>query len=98
MRAAGMSVYKILSYAMLPALLVAGGGVLVGEYVLPDAERMARLERRQDFYGRCHCAGIRVWLRDGDAFVHAELIHENTLLGLRWLIFDEGKRLIKSNS
>ena len=59
MRAAGLSVYKILSYAMLPALLVAGGGVLVGEYVLPDAERMARLERRQATSTQMPCAGIR---------------------------------------
>ena len=96
MRAAGMSIYKILSYAMLPALLVAGGGVLVGEYVLPDAERMARLERRQaTSTANAIAPEYGIWLRDGDAFVHAELIHENTMLGLRWLIFDEGKRLIK---
>ena len=96
MRAAGMSVYKILSYAMLPALLVAGGGVFVGEYVLPDAERMARLERRQaTSIADAIAPEYGIWLRDGDAFIHAELIHENTLLDLRWLIFDEGKRLTK---
>ena len=95
MRAAGMSVYKILSYAMLPALLVAGGGVLVGEYVLPDAERMARLSAGRRPLADAIAPEYGIWLRDGDAFIHAELIHENTLLGLRWLIFDEGKRLIK---
>ena len=79
MRAAGLSVYKILSYAMLPALLVAGGGVLVGEYVLPDAERMARLERRQATSTADAIAPeYGIWLRDGNAFIHAELIHENT--------------------
>ena len=70
--------------------------MLVGEDVLPDAERMARLERRQATSTADAIAPeYGIWLRDGDAFVHAELIHEDTLLGLRWLIFDEGKRLIK---
>ena len=45
MRASGLSTYQIVGYAMLPAALVALVGTAVGELVLPQAERDARLGR-----------------------------------------------------
>lgn len=94
MRAAGVSTLKILGFAAAPALLFAVGGTLVGEFVLPEAEREARLGRQQ---ARAETETIApefgVWTRDGEAFLHLAAVREERISGLTWYVFDEQQKL-----
>lgn len=96
MRAAGVSVYRILGFAMVPALIISFMGVLIGEYLLPDAERLARLERRQATSAiEAISPEYGIWLRDQSSFLHVESMSGEEMTGLRWLVFDSEKRLIE---
>lgn len=99
MRAAGVSVYRILAFAMTPALIISLIGVLIGEYVLPDAERLARLERRQATSAMDAISpDYGIWLRDQSSFLHIESMNDEEMTGLRWLVFDEVNRLVSVRS
>ena len=95
MRASGLSTYNIVGYAMLPAIFVALLGTVVGEFVLPKAERDARLGRQQ---AREQTETIApefgVWTRDGSAFLHLESVRDNQIKGLKWFVFDDNQTLI----
>ena len=99
MRASGLSTYRIVGYAILPAALVALLGTAIGEFVLPQAERDARLGRQQ---AREQTETIApefgVWTRDGLAFLHLESVRDHQIKGLKWYLFDANQTLILTRS
>ncbi|MBT5464460.1 MAG: LptF/LptG family permease, partial [Gammaproteobacteria bacterium] len=95
MRASGLSTYQIVGYAMLPAALVALVGTAVGEFVLPQAERDARLGRQQAReQAETIAPEFGVWTRDGLAFLHLESVRDHQIKGLNWYLFDDSQTLI----
>jgi lipopolysaccharide export system permease protein len=95
MRASGISVFRILGFAMVPALAFALLGTLLGEFLLPSAEREARLGRQQ---ARAQTETIApefgVWTRDGEAFLYLEAVNNDQITGLEWLVFDDQQSLV----
>jgi lipopolysaccharide export system permease protein len=84
MRASGLSTYQIVGYAMLPAAFVALVGTAVGEFVLPEAERDARLGRQQAReQAETIAPEFGVWTRDGKAFLHLESVRDHQIKGLK---------------
>lgn len=95
MRAAGMSVLRIVGAAMKVGLLLALLVVLVGEFLVPETERFAE-------QGRAAALNIRIkqqkdlglWLRDGTSYVHVgEVLPDLSLLRVDIYQFDEQDRL-----
>lgn len=95
MRAAGVSVLRIVGAAIKVGLALAILTVLIGEFVVPQSERMAE-------QGRAKALKIRIkqqndfglWLRDGPAYVHiGEVLPDLTLLRVDIYEFDKNDRL-----
>lgn len=97
MRSAGMSVLRIVGAAMKVGLVLAVFAVLVGEYLVPETERLAeqgraealkiRIKQQQDF---------GLWLRDGPAYVHVgEVLPDLSLLNVDIYEFDARDRLVR---
>ena len=94
-RAAGVSVLRIVGAAMKVGLVLAVIAVLMGEFLVPETERLAE-------QGRTTALKIRIkqqndfglWLRDGPAYVHVgEVLPDLTLLKVDIYQFDENDRL-----
>lgn len=95
MRAAGVSVLRIVRAATQVGLVLAIAAVAIGEFVVPETERLAEV-------GRAEALKIRIkqqkdfglWMRDSQAFVHVdEVLPDLTLLGVDIYRFDERQQL-----
>lgn len=100
MRAAGVSVLRIVGAAMRVGLVLAVLVVVVGEFLLPETERMAE-------QGRAVALKIRIkqqndfglWLRDGPAYVHVgEVLPDLSLLKVDIYQFDDQDHLRQHTS
>lgn len=94
-RAAGVSVLRIVGAAMKVGVVLAVVAVLIGEFLVPETERIAE-------QGRATALQIRIkqqndyglWLRDGSSYVHVgEVLPDLTLLRVDIYQFDENDRL-----
>jgi lipopolysaccharide export system permease protein len=70
MRAAGLSPGRIVRAALQAALVLAAIGFAFGEYVVPQAEGLAQLQRAQALQAGLSQRGGGIWLRDGREFVN----------------------------
>jgi lipopolysaccharide export system permease protein len=70
MRAAGVSIGRIVWWVMRPALVLVLAGLLLGQYVVPKTERLAEA-RRAEAQGHNYMAGWlnSYWHREGDDIV-----------------------------
>lgn len=94
-RAAGVSVLRIVVAAMKVGLVLALLAVLTGEFLVPETERIAE-------QGRATALQIRIkqqndfglWLRDGSTYVHVgEVLPDLSLLQVDIYRFDENDQL-----
>jgi lipopolysaccharide export system permease protein len=98
MRAAGVSIGRLVWYAMKPALLIALLGFAVGEYVAPAAEQLAESRRAMaqnpgESFGGRH----GLWNREGNTFLHFNALdQEGAVHGITLLQFDGKQRLQSS--
>lgn len=90
MRAAGVSVGRIVWAAMKPALLVVLIGILIGEYVAPETERIAQTQRALA-QGEAETVGAErgIWHREENTFIHMSVVQSKGLInGLSFFRFD----------
>jgi lipopolysaccharide export system permease protein len=81
MRAAGVSKLRIIGAAMKTGLIMVLAAMLVGEYVVPEAETQAQTGRAQALSIGFQRGGGGLWLRDGNAFVNiGEVLPDQSLL------------------
>ena len=97
MRAAGVSVLRIVAAAMKVGLLLAVVAVLVGEYLVPVTERMAEQGRSAALKVRIkQQKDLGLWLRDGATYVHVgEVLPDLSLLRVDIYEFDASDRLVR---
>ncbi|MBK8969944.1 MAG: LPS export ABC transporter permease LptG [Hahellaceae bacterium] len=98
MRAAGVSVSRIVWAAMKPALVVVLIGILIGEYVAPETERIAQTQRALA-QGEAESvgAGRGVWHREEDTFIHMSVVQSKGLInGLSFFRFNVDGALAES--
>jgi lipopolysaccharide export system permease protein len=95
MRAAGVSVLRIVGAAVKVGLVLAVLAVLVGELILPETERLAEKGRATALHIRIkQQKDFGLWLRDGAAYVHVgEVLPDLSLLKVDIYEFDEHDRL-----
>ncbi len=81
MRAAGVSIARIVGSAMKTGLVFVMASVLLGEYVVPFAESAAQRERATALHESLQQRNSGLWLRDGEAFVNiGEVLPDLSLL------------------
>jgi len=94
-RAAGVSLKRIVWSAMKPALIVVLFGVVIGEYVAPTTERMAQSEKAIALGAGQNVASAHgVWHREGNVFMHLNAVQPNGVLhGVSLFHFGDHRQL-----
>ncbi|WP_397449652.1 LPS export ABC transporter permease LptG [Pseudomonas sp. NA-150] len=95
MRAAGVSLGRIVWAVMKPMLLLMIAGVLVGEYVAPVTENMAQSNRSlAQGTGDAQSGRYGVWHRQGQEFIHINSVQPNGVLyGVTRYHFDNERHM-----
>src|SRR5690606_15576399 len=95
LRAAGVSVGRIVISAMKPAVVVVIISLLIGEYVAPFTERIAQSQRAiQQGASENTVVQSGLWHREGAVFMHFNAVEPNGVLhGVSLQFYDEGKQL-----
>jgi len=94
MRAAGVSILRIIGSAMKIGLVFVVIGVVFGEYVVPFAESVAQRERAKALHEGLQQRSSGLWLRDGTTFVNiGEVLPDLSLLRVNIYQFEDSIRL-----
>lgn len=95
MRAAGMSVWRIVRSVVQAGAAMLVLVVLLGEFVAPAAEQVGQSMRASAIStGISVMGGNGLWIRDEDRFIHVHrIINERQLADLTILEFDENLRM-----
>lgn len=99
MRAAGVSLGRIVVAVMKPMLLLMLVGVLNGEYVAPWSENLAQASRSSaQGAGEAQSSKRGLWHRQGDEFVHINAVQPSgLLLGVTRYRFDDQRNLLSAS-
>ncbi|KII28202.1 MULTISPECIES: LPS export ABC transporter permease LptG [Pseudomonas] len=99
MRAAGVSIGRIVWAVMKPMLILMVVGVLIGEYVAPATEVTAQANRSlAQGGGDAQSAKHGLWHRQGDEFIHVNSVQPNGLLyGVTRYRFDNERHMLSSS-
>ncbi|MBD8492515.1 LPS export ABC transporter permease LptG [Pseudomonas syringae] len=99
MRAAGVSIGRIVWAVMRPMLVLMLVGVLVGEYVAPAAENKGQADRSlAQGTGASQSAKHGLWHRQGDEFIHINSVQPDGLMyGVTRYRFDEQRHMLTSS-
>lgn len=94
-RAAGVSVRRIMLAVMKMALLLMLVVALVGEFMAPALEQKARIVRASAMTNNVSLnVKEGLWARDGNTFIHIErLLPDGLATGVALYVFDEQRRL-----
>lgn len=98
-RAAGVSLRRIVWSAMKPALLVVILGVLIGEYVAPPAERVAQSDKAVALGAGSNVASASgVWHKEGNVYIHLNAVQPNGVLhGISRFRFDDQRQMVSAS-
>ena len=99
MRAAGVSVGRIVWAVMKPMLVLMLVGLLIGEYIAPATESTAQANRSlAQGSGDAQSAKHGLWHRQGDEFIHVNSVQPNGLLyGVTRYRFDDQRHMLSSS-
>jgi lipopolysaccharide export system permease protein len=99
MRAAGVSIGRIVWAVMKPMLVLMIAGVLIGEYVAPAAENQAQASRSlAQGSGDAQSARHGMWHRQGDEFIHINSVQPNGILyGVTRYRFDNERHMLSAS-
>jgi lipopolysaccharide export system permease protein len=71
MRAAGVSILRLIWTVMKPAMIFMLAGILIGEYVAPTTEKIAQSRQSVLMYGNeIKISGSGLWNREGNEYMH----------------------------
>ncbi len=94
MRAAGVSVARIVAATLKVGLLFAVVILLVGEYIVPVSENMAQTGRARALETPLQKKSSGIWLRSGTSFVNiGEVLPDLSLLRMNIYVFGRDNRL-----
>lgn len=99
MRAAGVSVGRIVWAVMKPMLVLMLLGILIGEYLAPWSENLAQANRAAaQGGGAAQSSKHGLWHRQGEEFVHINAVQPNgVLLGVTRYQFDAQRNLLSAS-
>ena len=98
-RAAGVSIRRIVWAVMKPMLVLMLLGVLVGEYVAPWTSSMAQANRAlAQSVGKAQSSKHGLWHRQGHEYIHVNAVQPGgKLVGVTRYVFDDEQRLLRSS-
>ncbi|MEX0941415.1 MAG: LPS export ABC transporter permease LptG [Pseudomonadales bacterium] len=97
MRAAGVSTWAISLSALKPTLVLVIFGLFVGEYFLPDIERIARNDRIKALSDESQITPkFGLWYREGNVYMHFDEVGQGVLGGVSHYYFDDENRMTTS--
>lgn len=98
-RAAGVSLKRIVWSAMKPTLIVVILGVLIGEYVAPPAERVAQSDKAVALGAGTNVASASgVWHKEGNVYIHLNAVQPNGVLhGVSRFRLDDDRQLLAAS-
>ena len=99
MRAAGVSLGRIVLAVMKPMLLLMLLGVAIGEYLAPWSENIAQSNRAAaQGAGEAQSSKRGLWHRQGDEFIHINAVQPSgLLLGVTRYRFDDQRQLLTAS-
>ncbi len=99
MRAAGVSLGRIVWAVMKPLLVLLLAGLLIGEYAVPWAQERAESGRSlAQGGGEAQTTKRGLWHRQGEEFVHINAVQlDGVLLGVTRYRFDDERRLLSAS-
>lgn len=95
-RAAGVSISRIVYSAVRPIIGIVILGVFFGQYLVPQTEQFAQSERaRHLFLGESVGSKHGYWYREGGQYTHIQVVQPNgVMFGVSRFIFDDENKLI----
>ncbi|WP_172144313.1 LPS export ABC transporter permease LptG [Pseudomonas tumuqii] len=99
MRAAGVSIGRIVWAVMKPMLVLMLAGILIGEYLAPWSENQAQADRAMaQGSGEAQSSRRGLWHRQGEEFVHINAVQpDGVLLGVTRYRFDDQRHMLSSS-
>ncbi|WP_324731591.1 LPS export ABC transporter permease LptG [Pseudomonas paeninsulae] len=99
MRAAGVSIGRIVWAVMKPMLVLMLAGILIGEYLAPWGENQAQADRAMAMgSGEAQSSKRGLWHRQGDEFVHINAVQpDGVLFGVTRYRFDDQRHMLSSS-
>jgi lipopolysaccharide export system permease protein len=99
MRAAGVSVGRIVWAVMKPMLVLMLAGILIGEYLAPATESQAQANRAlAQGSGDAQSSKHGLWHRQGEEFIHINAVQPSGLLyGVTRYHFDDQRHMLSSS-
>ena len=100
MRAAGVSVLRIVWAVMKPAIVFMLVGLILGEYIAPYTAQIAQSRRAilQQGGDAVIKSAYGVWNRDGDEYMHFNAVEPNGILyGVTRFRFSKDRRMLESS-
>ncbi|VXB57668.1 LPS export ABC transporter permease LptG [Pseudomonas sp. 8AS] len=99
MRAAGVSVGRIVWAVMKPMLVLMLVGLLIGEYLAPWSENLAQAHRSMaQGGGEAQSSKRGLWHRQGQEYIHINAVQPNgRLYGVTRYQFDDQRHLLSSS-
>lgn len=99
MRAAGVSIARIVWAVMKPMLVLMLAGILIGEYLAPWSENQAQADRAMaQGSGEAQSSRRGLWHRQGEEFVHINAVQpDGVLLGVTRYRFDDQRHMLSSS-
>lgn len=97
-RAAGVSVRRIVFSAMKPAFILVTFGLVLGEYIAPYTETIAQSQKAVAQGAQSNVAASSgLWHKEGDIFMHVNAVEPNGVLhGISLQRYNEDKELVSS--
>ncbi len=95
MRAAGVSTFRLIWAVVKPTMLIMFIGVLIGEFVAPETQKIAESRASLKSYGReLTVSASGLWNREGQEYVHFNAVEPGGVLyGVTIYRFDDERRL-----
>ncbi|MGI9283047.1 MAG: LPS export ABC transporter permease LptG [Endozoicomonas sp.] len=98
MRAAGVSLWRMVWSVMKPALVLICVGIVLGEYVAPTTEQIAETRKNIARSYNGEYSGEGVWHREGNEFMYFNAVEPNGVLyGVSRYVFDDDMKLKESS-
>lgn len=98
-RAAGVSIARLVYSAVRPILVIVMLGLVLGQYVVPKTEQYAQSERARHLSsGPPSSARDGFWYREEGQYIHIQAIQPNgVMFGVSRFMFDDRNDLVRSD-
>ncbi|MAA59225.1 MAG: LPS export ABC transporter permease LptG [Pseudomonadales bacterium] len=98
-RAAGVSIARIVFAASKPVIWIVLLGLALGQYIVPQTEQFAQSEKARHLYqGESIGSRDGYWYREGGQYTHIQVVQPNgVMFGISRFVFDENNVLVRSD-